>query len=232
MQTTSSDQIRVPKGFVTVRNVAKYFNTSRSTIDRRRSKAQQTNDESVLKQFILKTRDGEQHEAPTRERVRELIDHGMGPEWFVSRDWLRDEYGERKTGERNDSGETASTGSAANATDESAVVALLKAQNDDLKQQLQQANAEKMKLLEYAQSDKQLFGSAVASLSKVFALPGIADAITTANRQISADSEHSDGEQDDDSEPANAPETRSPVTTDSTQDTPPRKRRWNPFRKS
>lgn len=233
MQTDSSTKNPVPNGFVTVRNVAKYFNTSRSTIDRRRLKAQQGNDESVLQHFMLRTRDGNTHESPTREDVNRLIKEGMVPEWFVDKDWLAKEYGERRTVESDDSKKAASADESGSARDDSAVIALLNSQIDDLKKQIQQANEEKQRLLEYAQKDKEMFGLAVANLTKVLTLPGVANAIDTANRQIAGNTEdtkpnESGGVQPPDSAPR--PEKKS--DSSHRKSASKKKKRWFQLRRS
>ncbi len=181
-----------PDGFVTVRNVAKYFQTSRSTIDRRRLKAQQGSDESVLKHFILRTRDGLIHESPTRDEVNRLIKEGMVPEWFVNKTWLLKEYGKREAGEKVAGKDGTTDDKPAAAVDGSAITALKQQYEErigDLKQELQNVREDNRLLLEYAQKDKQLFGNAVSSLTKVLVLPGMAHAIDTANRQIAESTE-------------------------------------------
>jgi len=178
---------QAPTGFVPIKQVARDFATSRSTVDRRRVKAQRAEDSATLRNFMLRTRDGRIHEAPSPERVQQLIKSGQVPEWFVNRTWLKKEYGRRETGENPHSEQSESRREPPAAGDE--VVAALRRQFQerisDLKQQLQQEQAEKRRLLEYAQADKQLFGSAVANLTKVLTLPGMAAAIETANHQLS-----------------------------------------------
>ncbi len=119
--------------------------------------------------------------------MQQFIKNGMVPEWFVSKAWLRKEYGERKTGESADAEPTSEKPAGNPAAGDSTIVALKQQYEEriiDLKQQLQHERDEKRQLLQYAQNDKQLFGNAVSNLTKVLTLPGVAGAIDTANRQL------------------------------------------------
>eukprot|EP00913_Durusdinium_trenchii_P028518 g26746.t1 len=188
--------------------------------------AQQGNDESVLQHFMLRTRDGKAHESPTRGDVNRLIKEGMVPEWFVSKEWLAKEYGERETGESDDSKKSTSASEQENAREDSAVIAILNTQIDDLKKQVQQANEEKQRLLEYAQKDKEMFGLAVANLTKVLTLPGVASAIDTANRQIAGNTvANKPAENRGDQQPES--NTRREKKPDSSRkESAPKKKRW------
>lgn len=219
------------QGFLPIKKVAETFATSRSTVDRRRLKAFQQNDEETLRRFRLRTRDGVIHELPTREQVQQFIKNGMVPEWFVSKAWLKKEYGHREEGESRDTGQQRGS-DGLSATSADAVIDALKKQYeariDDLKHELTQERQEKRQLLEYAQHDKQLFGSAVSNLTKVLTLPGMASAIDTANRQLveqSPDNDASSGEAGESEKQGSATTPQPKQSTDSKASTSRKKQR-------
>lgn len=146
-------------GFVKISEVNKDFDTSRKSVERRRDKARQGGNAAVYRMFRLRTKDGEILIQPSLEQVKSLRAVGRVPEWFVSRSWLRKEFGERV-------GETSRQGTGhpkqPALADAHAVVTVLEVQITDLKrdkvrleEQLDNERRDRSKLLELHDKDKQ-----------------------------------------------------------------------------
>ena len=180
----------IPKGFIRVAAVGREYKTSRSTVDRRRAEADDEEYQELMKHFVLQTRDGVTHRDVSRNRSTELKKSGLQPMWFVSRAWLKKEYGRRGTGEESGGRQTekpAVGGPIDNAILDSIkkeLAAQYEKRIEELKDQLVLERSDKEKVRATAQEDKRIFAGAVATMGKVLELPGMADALMTANRML------------------------------------------------
>lgn len=168
--------------FVTISEAIDRYNVSKSTLDRRRAEAL---DEGSAEHFMLRTKDGNRHREPSKELVTKLNDNGRVPEWLISSSWLAAHFKPNEEAPiqtlRHDEGTPPQTPPVTPRQPTSNVIELYEERIKELKEVsaqkdklIERERDEKLKLLELAQADKQLFAKAAESLTQVLALPGIA----------------------------------------------------------
>jgi len=163
-------------GFVKITEIKGEYKTSRKTVERRRDRAREMGDSQVYRMFKLRAKDGEIFVEPTLDQVHQLRNEGRIPEWFVSRIWLDKEFGRRgeKGSPESDNRSTLTRDDVQRLV--TTVETRYEAHISDLKEQLAAAQRREELAMQYAQQDKQLFAKAAESLTKVLALPAIAEA--------------------------------------------------------
>jgi len=170
----------IDESFITIGAAVEQFKTSRSTLDRRREAARKNDDHNTYKNFILRTKDKENHHQPTKQLISDLNRAGKQPEWLVTTVWLKSQFKERDVAPSHDpshdEGHPPQVTPVTPHQPTSDVIGMYESRINDLKELLEREREDKLKLLELAQADKQLFAKANENLTQVLALPGITEA--------------------------------------------------------
>lgn len=175
--------------YIKLSEVPEIFKVSVTTLRRRRDQARRGQGEpEILAHFIVKTRDGEIFEQPSREKVNDLTRSGKMPEWLVNHHWLRQEFGplsplpvttaEHDQGQGNEQPATTPNEHPDQpvntiktildtASDDTTALKIALAQIDDLQTRLDASETRYRELLSYAQTDKELFAKANESLTRL-----------------------------------------------------------------
>ncbi len=170
----------IDESFITIGTAIEQFNTSRSTLDRRRETARKNEDANTYKNFVLRTKDRETHHQPTKQLILELNKAGKQPEWLVATAWLKTQFKERDEAPTHDPGHDEDHPPQVTPVTprqpSSDVIGMYEERIKELKELIDREREDKLKLLELAQADKQLFAKANENLTQVLALPGITEA--------------------------------------------------------